>query len=163
MAPRGAAVPRWTWSRGCSQRQRLDPVGGSGRCRQLRGHPAAGVVLPQRRVRQQCVGPLSYFTWDSSTPLIDGHHWAAVEASVGEGTAFTVPEGVNQMRLALVVTADATEGQVWFDTVLIGTSPGILGARATDISVASTLYKDFLTTRPASPKCNFRDSGLRSQ
>lgn len=105
--------------------------------------------------------PLSYFTWDSSTPLIDGHHWASVEASVGEGTAFTVPEGVNQMRLALVVTADATEGQVWFDTVLVGTSPGILVHRATDISVASTLYKDFLTTSSfAKLKCNFRDSGL---
>lgn len=104
---------------------------------------------------------LSYFTWDAETPLSGGHHWASVEASVAEGTAFVIPEGVNQMRLALVVTQDATAGQVWFDTVLVGTSPGILVHRGTDISVASTLYKDFTTTSTfAKLKCTFRDSGL---
>jgi hypothetical protein len=54
------------------------------------------------------------------------------------------------MRIALVVSADATAGQVWFDTVEIGTTDPVEG----------TLFKDFITTSQfAKVKCTFNDSG----
>lgn len=94
---------------------------------------------------------LSYTTWASSTPESGGNFWAQIVASQDTSTGFTVPSAVNQMCLALVVTPDATEGQINFDTVLVGT--------ATDTE--GTAYKDFQTTSSFSRlQCSFSDSGL---
>lgn len=101
-------------------------------------------------VSSQAVG-LTYTPWPASTPVSGGNTWAQIVASVADENEFTVPDGVNQMRLALVVTADATAGTVDFDTVLLGTSD----------TVEATAFKDFKTTSTfAKVKCDFTDSGL---
>jgi len=67
-----------------------------------------------------------------------------------EGT-WVVPAGVDQLRVRLSVTEDASAGQVWFDGV------GILSAD----EVLATVYKEFVTTSTfAKVRCDFRDSGL---
>lgn len=64
---------------------------------------------------------------------------------------FTAPGGVNQMKIGLVVTSAATAGNVWFDSVDIGT---------TDV-VEGTLFRHFSTTSTfAKLRCTFYDSGL---
>lgn len=94
---------------------------------------------------------LSYSTWAATTPETGGNTWAQIVASQGGGTGLTAPDGVNQMRLALVVTPDATAGQIIFDTVLVGTSTVTEG----------TAFKDFTTTSSFSRlQCSFFDSGL---
>jgi hypothetical protein len=94
---------------------------------------------------------LTYSTWASSTPDIDGNFWAQIVASQATENGFTVPDGVNIMMLALVVTPAATAGQVNFDTVLVGTATNTEG----------TAYKDFETTASFSRlQCTFQDSGL---
>ena len=94
---------------------------------------------------------LSYNPWPASTPETAGNVWAQIVATQAAETGFTVPAGVNQMRLALVVTADATAGQINFDTVEVGTPD----------SVEGTAFKDFVTTSTFSRlNCSFTDSGL---
>lgn len=94
---------------------------------------------------------LSYSTWAATTPESGGNIWAQIVAAEGSGTGLTVPDGVNQMSLALVVTPAATTGTINFDTVLVGTSTNTEG----------TAYKDFQTTSTFSRlQCTFQDSGL---
>lgn len=94
---------------------------------------------------------LSYATWAASTPESGGNTWAQIVASAATETGFTVPDGVNQMSLALVVTPDASAGQINFDTVLVGTSDTVEG----------TAYKSFQTTSTFTRlQCTFSDSGL---
>lgn len=88
---------------------------------------------------------LSFSEWEA-----DGD-WAKVAAELSEGTGFTVPSGVNKMRLDLVATEDGTAGQVWFDTVEIDTTD----------SVSATAFKSFITTSTFSKiRCEFTDSGV---
>lgn len=101
-------------------------------------------------VSAQTVG-LTYTPWPTSTPETGGNVWAQIVASSGTENLFTVPAGVNEMRLALVVTTAASAGQINFDTVLLGTTD----------SVEATVFKDFKTTSTFSKlTCAFTDSGL---
>jgi hypothetical protein len=101
-------------------------------------------------VSQQAVG-LTYTPWPASTPASGGNFWAQIVASTTDADAFTVPDGVNQVRLVLVVTPDATAGTITFDTVLIGSANPVEG----------TAYKDFSTTASFDRlACRFADSGL---
>lgn len=101
-------------------------------------------------VSSQAVG-LTNTPWPTSTPVSGGNIWAQIVSSAAAENEFTVPDGVNQMKLALVVTGDATAGQVWFDTVLLGTSD----------TVEATAFKDFRTTSTFTKvRCDFTDSGL---
>lgn len=101
-------------------------------------------------VSSESVG-VSYANWPTSTPILDGNYWLQIVASEAAENAFTVPNGVNIMHLALVVTEDATAGDVWFDTVLIGTQDETEG----------TVYKNLVTTSEFSRlTCRFYDSGL---
>ena len=94
---------------------------------------------------------LSYTSWPASTPSLNQNFWAQVSASVLTGNSFTVPAGANRMRLSLVVTGAASQGQFWFDTVEMRTTDNVTG----------TVYKDFQTTSQfAKVKCAFTDSGL---
>jgi hypothetical protein len=101
-------------------------------------------------VSEQFVG-LTNSPWPATTPESGGNVWAQIVSSATDSNEFTVPIGVTQMRLALVVTSAATAGQVWFDTVLVGTSDTVEG----------TVFKDFTTTSSfAKLELNFTDSGL---
>jgi hypothetical protein len=102
-------------------------------------------------VSNQVVG-LSYSPWAASTPPNSGGNvWAQIMASLADGTKFTVPTGVNVMRLALVVDPAVTAGQVWFDTVEIGTTDATEGI----------MFKDFITTSSFNKvSCVFTDTGL---
>lgn len=101
-------------------------------------------------VSQQAVG-LSYTPWASSTPEMAGNIWAQIVAAQEDATNFSVPDGVNQMSLVLVVTAAATAGTINFDTVLVGTTDTTEG----------TAYKEFFTTATFDRlQCVFQDSGL---
>ena len=94
---------------------------------------------------------VQYANWPASTPVLDGNYWLQIVASEFLENAFIVPNGVDIMRLALVVTADATAGQTWWDTVLIGTQDETEGS----------VYKNFTTTSDFSKlTCKFSDSGL---
>lgn len=94
---------------------------------------------------------ISYNPWPSDTPIVSSNNWTQIQASVGTGNLITVPAGVDQMALAVVVTADATAGQVWFDTVTLGTTD----------TVEASVFKSFTTTSTfAKVKCTFTDSGL---
>lgn len=84
-------------------------------------------------------------------PWEEDGDWTQITASLLGGTGFTVPTGVNKMRLALVVTEDATAGQVWFDTVEIDTTD----------AVQATAFKNFVTTSTFTKvRCEFADSGV---
>lgn len=101
-------------------------------------------------VSSQTVG-LTYSPWPADTPETSGNTWAQIVAQLALDSNFLVPPGVTQMRLALMVTADATAGQVWFDTVVIGTTDLVEGTIFKDFSTQSTFVK--LT-------CSFTDTGL---
>lgn len=61
-----------------------------------------------------------------------------------------VPENVDQVRVRVVVTDDASSGSVWFDRLLIYSAD----------DVEATLFKEFQTTSTfAKVRCDFRDSG----
>lgn len=65
--------------------------------------------------------------------------------------SWTVPSGVDQMRVQLTVTADTAAGRIWFDTIGIADGDDVM----------ATAYKDFFTTSSFSTvRCTFRDSGL---
>lgn len=99
------------------------------------------------------VATLSYTPWAASTPTLNGDNWAQLTAEGGTkgGTVFTIPAGVNQLQLALVVTSSAAAGTVWFDTVEVGSANLIEGYA----------YKDFVTSSTFSAvRCAFSDSGL---
>ena len=95
---------------------------------------------------------ISYPSWPATShtepPPTD---WTKIAAALLDGTGFTVPPGVNRARLGLKVTADATAGQVWFDTVeLFTTDP-----------TEAIAYKDFITTCDFTKvRCTFTDSGV---
>jgi hypothetical protein len=101
-------------------------------------------------VSEQAAG-LTYNPWPASTPADDDSNtWAQIVFSAGTSNQITVPDGVNQMQLALVVTTAVTAGSVWFDTVLIGNTGAIEG----------TAFKDFVTTSTFDKlTCAFTDSG----
>lgn len=102
-------------------------------------------------VSNQVVG-LTRNPWPAATPPdVNSNVWAQIVASQATGNQFTVPAGVNQLRLALVVSTAASAGTVWFDTVDIGTTD----------SEEGTAFKDFITTSTfAKLKCTFTDSGV---
>ena len=107
--------------------------------------------LDDAEVSSEAIG-ISYSSWPAtshtSPPPTD---WIQLRAALLEGTGFTVPDGVNRARLSLLVTADATAGQVWFDTVELATTD----------DTEATAYKDFLTTSTfAKVRCEFTDSGV---
>ena len=90
-------------------------------------------------------GP-TYAPWPTDTPISAGNDWMQIVAS-----GFTVPVGANVMRLALVITNQASEGQVWFDTVTVRTADPVEAVIFKDFTTASTFCK---------LKCTFSDSGL---
>lgn len=93
---------------------------------------------------------LTYSSWAAVTPTVAGNQWAQIVASAGTSTAFTVPSGVDSVKIGLVVTSAATTGTISFDTVVLGTSD----------TVEATAFKDFQTTSTFSKvKCSFTDSG----
>jgi hypothetical protein len=95
---------------------------------------------------------LTYSPWPASTPADPGGNvWVQITAAAADSTGFTVPPGVNVMRLALVVDSSATAGQVWFDTVEVSTTDATEG----------TLFRDFQTTSQFNKvTCVFTDTGL---
>lgn len=94
---------------------------------------------------------LTYSSWPSVTPTVSGNAWTQIVASAATFNAFTVPAGVDQVKIGLVVTSAATAGTINFDTVVLGTSD----------TVEATAYKDFITTSTFSKvKCTFTDSGV---
>jgi hypothetical protein len=98
------------------------------------------------------VASISYTPWPATTPAdAGGNVWVQIVADTASGTGFTVPSGVNVMRLALVVDPAATAGQVWFDTVEVSTPDAVEGRIFRDFQTTSTFNK--LT-------CTFTDTGL---
>lgn len=64
---------------------------------------------------------------------------------------WTVPAGVDQVRIRPSVTEDATAGRAWFDTINPISGDDML----------ATAYKEFVTTSTfAKVRCDFRDSGM---
>jgi hypothetical protein len=90
--------------------------------------------------------------WPASTPPDTvGNVWEQISANTADGNGFTVPAGANYVRLALVVTSDATAGTVWFDTVEINTPDQTWGK----------VFRSFKTTSSfAKLTCTFTDTGL---
>jgi hypothetical protein len=65
--------------------------------------------------------------------------------------SFTTPNSVDTIKLALVVTPDATAGQVWYDTVVINSTDTVEATTYIDLITQSTFNK---------VNCIFTDSGL---
>jgi hypothetical protein len=94
---------------------------------------------------------IAYTSWPATTPTTAGNVWQQIQATAATFTSFTVPAGVTLMRLALVVTTDVSAGQVWFDTVVTGTTD----------TIEATVFKDFQTQSTfVKVRCAFTDSGL---
>lgn len=80
--------------------------------------------------------------------------WTGHEASTWTELtgSYTVPSGVDGIKVRLTVTENATAGTVHFDTVTVWTEDNIIG----------TIYKDFITTSKfARVRCEFMDSGVK--
>lgn len=108
----------------------------------------------------------SHFTVDGDGNLIPGEDSHLVDDGTGmfiyqdidphEGWVkltgtWTCPAGVDQLRVRLSVTEDATAGRVWFDTV----------TAISDGDMMATIYREFVTTSTfAKVRCDFRDSGM---
>lgn len=87
------------------------------------------------------LGQISYANWASNT----SKDYTLISAN------WTIPAGVDDARLRLVVTNHASQGSVWFDSVTLSSS---------DDSVA-TAYQSFTTVSDfAKLRCKFSDSGI---
>lgn len=86
---------------------------------------------------------VSYPDWEDNAST--GDSWVRLTGT------WVAPAGVDELRVRLSVTEDATAGDAWFDTINIESDEDVMG----------TVYKEFATTSTfAKVRCEFRDSGL---